>query len=53
MSRIYRLYIGESGDHSYGKQELRRLRLKFQDKTIDYPMSHYPELEKEEDRNGE
>jgi len=50
MPRIYRLYIDESGDHSYGKKELRSLRLKFKDKTIEVPMDHYPELEKEEKR---
>lgn len=50
MSRFYRIYIDESGDHSYGKKELRRLRIKFKDRTIDYPMGHYPELEKEEKR---
>ncbi len=50
MPRIYRLYIDESGDHSYGKKELRRLRIKFKDKTIDVPMDHYPELAKEEKR---
>lgn len=52
MSRIYGLYIDESVDHSYGKKELQRLRLKLQDKTIDYPMSYSPKLEKEGDKNG-
>lgn len=50
MSRIFRLYIDESGDHSYGKKELQRLRIKFKDSTIDVPMDHNPELEKEEKR---
>jgi len=50
MPRIYRLYIDESGDHSYGKRELQNLRIKFKDRTIDYSMKHYPELEREEKR---
>jgi hypothetical protein len=50
MPRTYRLYIDESGDHSYGKKELRKLQIKFKDRTIDYPMDHYPELEKEDKR---
>lgn len=50
MPRIYRLYIDESGDHSYGKKELRKLQIKFKDRTIDYPKGYYPELEKEEKR---
>jgi len=50
MPRIYRLYIDESGDHSYGKKELRGLQIKLKDKTIAVPFDHYPELEKEEKR---
>jgi hypothetical protein len=50
MTRIFRLYIDESGDHSYGKKELRKLQIEFKDRTIDYPMDHYPELEKEDKR---
>ena len=50
MPRIYRLYIDESGDHSYGKKELKRPRIEFKDRTIDYQMGHYPELEKEDKR---
>jgi len=50
MTRIFRLYIDESGDHSYGKKELRKLQIKFKDRTIDYPTDHYPELEKEDKR---
>jgi hypothetical protein len=47
---IYRLYIDESGDHTYGKKELRDLRIKFKDKAIEIPITHYPELENEEKR---
>ncbi len=50
MSRIYRLYIDESGDHSYGKKELRSLRIKFKEKIIDYSKGYYPELEKDDKR---
>lgn len=41
MSGLYRLYIDESGDHTYGKKEIRKL--KFGSKTI--PDNYYPELE--------
>jgi len=50
MPQIYRLYIDESGDHSYGKKELQSLRIKFKDRTIDFPMAHYPELERGDKR---
>jgi len=43
----YRLYIDESGDHSYEKKELRSLRVKFKERIIDYPMDYYPELERD------
>lgn len=47
MTRIYSLYIDESGDHSYGKKELRSFRIKFKERMIDYPTDYYPELERE------
>lgn len=51
MHQRYRLYIDESGDHSYGKKELRRLRVSRGDKMIvDASIDHYPELENEAKR---
>jgi Protein of unknown function (DUF3800) len=50
MTRIYRLYIDESGDHSYGKKDLRRLRIGFGEKALEVPLDHYPELEKSDKR---
>lgn len=50
MQKVFRLYIDESGDHSYGKKELRRLQIKTKDRIIDYPIDHYPELEKDDKR---
>lgn len=50
MSRVYRLYIDESGDHSYGKKELRELQIKTKDKNIDIPIHHYPDLEDHDKR---
>jgi hypothetical protein len=46
MQRQYRLYIDESGDHSYGRKELRRLRVMQEQTSIaDTSIGHYPELE--------
>ena len=46
MKRRYRLYIDESGDHSYGRKELRRLRVtQGETSIIDAATGHYPELE--------
>jgi hypothetical protein len=46
MHRRYRLYIDESGDHSYGRKEIRRLRVsQGQENVIDASANHYPELE--------
>lgn len=50
MIRIFRIYIDESGDHSYGKKELRRLQIKIKDKTVEIPINHYPELERNDKR---
>jgi len=50
MPRLFRLYIDESGDHSYGKKELRKLILKSSKEAVEIPMDHYPELEKHEKR---
>jgi len=46
MHRRYRLYIDESGDHSYGKKEIQRLRISQSEKMIvDIPIDRYPEME--------
>jgi len=48
---VYRLYINESGDHTYGKKEEAPFIIKHGDKkevigTLDY----YPQLEKDDKR---
>ena len=48
--RIYRLYIDESGDHTYGKKELRKFRIKAKEEIITIPFEHYPEMELPEKR---
>jgi len=50
MPRQYRLYIDESGYHSYGKKELRKLILRSTKEAVEIPMDFYPELEKPEKR---
>jgi len=50
MLRLYRLYIDESGDHSYGKKELQKWVIKFKEDTLEVPIDHYPELERDEKR---
>jgi len=50
MLRLYRLYIDESGDHSYGKKELQKWVMKFKEDTLEVPIDHYPELERDEKR---
>lgn len=51
MHQRYRLYIDESGDHSYGKKELRRLTVSKDRKMIvDASFEHYPELESDTKR---
>jgi hypothetical protein len=43
----YRLYIDESGDHSYGKKELRTFRIVSKERTTvaEFPYENFPELE--------
>jgi hypothetical protein len=50
MSQIYRLYIDESGDHSYGKKEFKKLRISSGEKTDESSLPHFPELEKGDKR---
>lgn len=50
MPRVYRLYIDESGDHSYGKKELQKSLIKFKEESVEISFDHYPELGKEEKR---
>ena len=40
----YRLYIDESGDHSYGNKELKNLQIKIGNRIINITSSHYPIL---------
>lgn len=47
MSRLFRLYIDESGDHSYGKKELQALET---DDKSNISIADYPELEKDDKR---
>lgn len=48
MPKSLRLYIDESGDHTYGKKELKLLRLAREGKTFaGWPYAHYPELKDE------
>ncbi len=51
MRPVYRLYVDESGDHTYGKKEEAPFIIKHGDKkevigTLDY----YPQLEKDDKR---
>lgn len=50
MDRIYRLYIDESGDHSYGKKEFKKLRVSSKGETFEFPLPHFPDLEKGDKR---
>ena len=43
--KLYRIYIDESGDHTYGKKELRDFVIKSGEKVIKIPDNHYPALE--------
>lgn len=47
MRPIYRLYIDETGDHTYGREEKKNLTIKNGDEIIaSTEFSHYPQLEK-------
>lgn len=50
MQRTYRLYIDESGDHSYGKKELKEHQFEFNGITTSIERNHYPELERDDKR---
>lgn len=51
MSNLYRLYIDESGDHTYGKKELRQFRISQGGKIItEFPIDEYPQLKKDDKR---
>ena len=50
MSRVFRLYLDESGDHSYGKRELRKLQVETKDASGNELVNYYPELEKDDKR---
>jgi len=48
---VYRLYIDESGDHTYGKKEKQPFIIRHKDKIIaDLQIDHYPQLEKDDKR---
>ena len=51
MNKIYRLYVDESGDHTYGKKDLKDFRIQ-QGGVIFYStkIDDYPELRKQEKR---
>lgn len=47
MHPIYRLYIDESGDHTYGKKVAKPFRMKSGGQTVlDTTMDHYPHLDR-------
>jgi hypothetical protein len=50
MGKIYRLYVDESGDHAYGKKELKELKVKSGGIINSIEINDYPELKKEEKR---
>lgn len=51
MHPIYRLYIDESGDHTYGKKEKHPLVVRQQENIIiDATLDSYPHLEKDDKR---
>lgn len=51
MHPVYRLYIDESGDHTYGRKESKPLRIIDGDSTYETaPVDHYPQLEKNDKR---
>jgi hypothetical protein len=50
MSQIFRLYIDESGDHSYGKKELQNLKINRKDKFIVKQWTNYPHLDRDDKR---
>lgn len=45
LTKLYRLYIDESGDHTYGKKELGEFKIKLKEKVVSIPVNHYPQLE--------
>lgn len=47
MSKIYRLYIDESGDHTYGKKDLKEFRIRSGEVVLSsIKVDEYPELKK-------
>lgn len=50
MKKRYRLYVDESGDHSYGKKELRKIQLIIGKERVELPINQYPELRKDDKR---
>ena len=51
MRPVYRLYIDESGDHTYGRKEKQPFIIRHKDKIIaDLQIDHYPQLEKDDKR---
>lgn len=43
--KSFRLYIDESGDHTYGRKEQHNLILTLRDREVSIPFDHYPELQ--------
>ena len=50
MELNFRLYIDESGDHSYGKKELRKSQVATPEGSLDIDIEHYPHLEQDAKR---
>lgn len=48
--KLYRLYVDESGDHRYGKNNTLFTTMQFRGKTIKYPHDDYIELEDNQKR---
>jgi hypothetical protein len=48
--RLYRLYIDESGDHSYGKKETFVSTVVFGEEEVEIPFDDYVELEDDRKR---
>ena len=51
MRPLYRLYIDESGDHSYGKKEKQPFIIRHKEKILgEFEIDCYPQLEKDDKR---
>lgn len=51
MANVYRLYIDETGDHTYGEKVIKQFKiLKAGNPIVEFPVDDYPELNKAEKR---